>query len=66
MEDGQLRWQKGTPAEPNVHHLTFDGHRTLCSDVLVEGKARPVPLGSMPSSPCRSCQVEAERQMLPA
>lgn len=65
MDEGHLRWQKGTPAEPNVHHLTFDGHRTLCSDVLEPG-ARPIPLGTVPGSPCRSCQAEAERLMLPA
>lgn len=49
-------WAKGTTNDPGVFHLTLDGHRTLCFDVLVK------PAGSInPWPTCRSCEAEYER-----
>lgn len=51
-------WAKGTSDYPGVYHLTRDGRRTLCLDVLVKPTRTT---HSHPHPTCMSCERELER-----
>jgi len=63
IPDGQLRWvQDYNSIQPETppYHLSFNGHHTLCGEMLFEnyeGSLYEQPLGVVPQPPCRLCQA---------